>query len=76
MVAYKHNKGQTLTTDTAEPADRSFISHILLDADACAAADTDGIITIELGEEEQTIEEGLKPCPPCAASPSPAGLRT
>ena len=44
MASYKHNFGQTITTDVADlSADRAFIAHVTIAAAKATTVDTDGI---------------------------------
>lgn len=63
MAAYKHFKGQRITTDGSDTADRAFLAHVAYSAEEAAAADADGIATLELEAEAQEITEDLEALP-------------
>ena len=66
MVPYKHNFGQTITTDVeGVAADRAFIAHLQWSAAQAVAADADGIMPATNLGAAQSVTTGLTN-PPCA----------
>lgn len=61
MYPYNHKFGQRIQTDAGTDADRGFIAHLAWSAAQAPAADDDGIATIALGAEEQTIADVASP---------------
>ena len=61
-AAYKHDFGQTITTDCEEVSvDRSFLAHYHVDAEDAPAASSDGVHALmNLGTEVQAITTGIK----------------
>jgi hypothetical protein len=61
MASYKHDFGQTITTDAeGVGVDRAFLARYHIDAADAVGADTDGILTASLGTKAQEIEEGFE----------------
>lgn len=61
MAPYKHNFGQTITTDAEGVAvDRAFLAHYHIDAEDAPAASSDGVhAAMNLGAAKQTIKAGI-----------------
>jgi hypothetical protein len=61
MAPYKHNFGQTITTDVEGVAvDRAFLAHYHIDAEDAPAASSDGVLAAtNLGASVQAITTGI-----------------